>query len=74
MSTPEQQKDQTTPKKPELYKKMIQQVSKESLKNLPSFTEILQENNKFLFHHYPKKVNSPKKKIKKKPLLKKKKV
>ena len=72
MSTPEQQKDQTTPKKPELYKKIVQKVSKGSLKNLPSFTEILQENNKFLFHHYPKKVNSPKKKIKKKPLLKKK--
>ena len=62
----EQPKNNSTPKKPEFYKKMVQQVSKGTIKNLPTFTEILQENNKFLFKkNSPKKTNSPKKKLKK---------
>ena len=68
----EQPKNNSTPKKPEFYKKMVQQVSKGTIKNLPTFTEILQENNKFLFKNSPKKTNSPKKQIIKRPLLKKK--
>ena len=64
----EQPKNNSTPKKPEFYKKMVQQVSKGTIKNLPTFTEILQENNKFLFKNSPKKTNSPKKQLIKRPL------
>ena len=69
----EQPKDNTTPEKPQIYKKLVQRVSKGKVKNLPTFTEILQENNKFLFKkNSPKKTNSPKKKFNQRPHLKKK--